>query len=170
MRRPDQDDRSEEQADLGAWAPVVLGLIVAVIGVAASMIVLRREAARPVVGDMVVFRAGVDDRGPWRVHAMVTRIGPSGEPAGVCVLNSSAMAAGGGRILIEARLPSEAMPYRVHWAGKHTDTDGRDCGATADLLIARVDLRKLATAAGGFGVKTKGIEARALVRDGAGFP
>lgn len=175
MRRPDQDDRSkddrsEDGADLGAWAPVVFALIVAIFGVTASLVVLRREAARPVVGDMVVFRAGTDDRGPWRVNALVTRLAPSGEEAGVCVLNSTTMAAGGGSLLVEARLPSEATPYRVHWAGKHTDSGTGDCGAAADLLMARVDLRKLATAAGGFGVRTKGIEARALVRDAAGSP
>lgn len=195
MRRPDQDDRSEDDrgedgAGLGAWAPVVFALLVAIFGVTASLVVLRREAARPVVGDMVVFRAGSDDRGPWRVHALVTRLAPSGEEAGVCVLNSTAMAAGGGSLLVEARLPSEATPYRVHWAGKQTDTGHADtghgntghgnighgnvghgdCGAAADLLMARVDLRKLATAAGGFGVRTKGIDSQALVRDVAGSP
>ena len=175
MRRPDQDDRSkddrsEDGADLGAWAPVVFALIVAIFGVTASLVVLRREAARPVVGDMVVFRAGTDDRGPWRVNAQVTRLAPSGEEAGVCVLNSTTMAAGGGSLLVEARLPSETTPYRVHWAGKRTDTGTGDCGAAADLLRARVDLRKLATAAGGFGVRTKGIDAQALVRGAAGSP
>ena len=175
MRRPDQDDRSkddrsEDGADLGAWAPVVFALIVAIFGVTASLVVLRREAARPVVGDMVVFRAGTDDRGPWRVNAQVTRLAPSGEEAGVCVLNSTTMAAGGGSLLVEARLPSETTPYRVHWAGKRTDTGTGDCGAAADLLMARVDLRKLATAAGGFGVRTKGIDAQALVRGAAGSP
>ena len=175
MRRPDQDDRSkddrsEDGADLGAWAPVVFALIVAIFGVTASLVVLRREAARPVVGDMVVFRAGTDDRGPWRVNAQVTRLAPSGEEAGVCVLNSTTMAAGGGSLLVEARLPSQTTPYRVHWAGKRTDTGTGDCGAAADLLMARVDLRKLATAAGGFGVRTKGIDAQALVRGAAGSP
>ena len=170
MRRPDRDDRSEEHADLGAWAPVVFALIVAIFGVAASLVVLRREAARPVVGDMIVFRAGTEDRGPWRVAAVVTRLAPSGQEAGVCVLNSTAMAAGGGSILVEARLPSETTPYRVHWAGKQTDTGHGDCGTAADLLMTRVDLRKLATAAGGFGVRSKGIDGQALVRNAAGSP
>jgi hypothetical protein len=175
MRRPDQDDRSEDDRsedppDLSAWAPVIMALIVAIVGVTASLVVLRREAARPVVGDMVVFRAGTDDRGPWRVHALVTRLGPSGKEAGVCVLNSTTMAASGGTLLVEARLPSEPTPYRVHWAGKRTDIGHGDCGASADLLMARVDLRKLATSAGGFGVRTKGIDGRTLFTDAAESP
>lgn len=153
MRRPDRDDRSEEHPDLGAWAPVVFALIVAVVGVTASLVVLRREASRPVVGDMIVFRAGTDDRGPWHVHALVTRLGANGQETGACILNSTTMAAGGGRLLVEVRLPSGTTPYRVHWAGKQTDAGHGDCGPTADLLMARVDLRKLATAAGGFGIR-----------------
>lgn len=168
MDRQDQDDRHDGRPDLTAWAPVVLALVVVIVGVTASMFVLRREAMRPTVGDMVVFRAGADDRGPWRVHATATRLGPSGQEAGLCILNSTVMAAGGGSLLVEARLPSDVAPYRVHWAGKRTDTSHHDCGTSADLLMARVDLRKLATAAGGFGVKSKGIRAEALVRTDAG--
>jgi hypothetical protein len=170
MRRRDKHDRQEDSVDPGLWAPVALVLSVALLGVSASVMVLRHEATRPVVGDMVVFRPGTDDRGPWRVNATAWRVDASGQATQACTLSSSVMATGGGSLVVEARLPGEAIRYRVHWAGSRTDSGDRDCGAVADLLMNRIDVRKLATAAGGFGMKTSGFHAAGFIPMGAAMP
>jgi hypothetical protein len=60
------------------------------------------------------------------------------------------MVAGGGSLVVEARRMSSPPVYRVHWAGKYTSRDLHNCGASADLVVSRSDLMRLADVAGGF--------------------
>jgi hypothetical protein len=84
-----------------------------------------------------------DDISPDSMHGAITRN---------CTLSPSAMAEGGGSLVVEARRMSSPPIYRVHWAGERTSTSGADCGRAADLVLSRTDLQKLANTAGGFGV------------------
>jgi hypothetical protein len=65
------------------------------------------------------------------------------------------MHAGGGSVVIEARLPQTGSGYRVHWAGARSSEDPGNCGASADLMLSQADIEVLALAAGGYGVSSK---------------
>ena len=61
------------------------------------------------------------------------------------------MAANGGSVVVEQRSDNKRL-YRVHWAGGRTSDGPDDCGATADLMVRRVDLQLLINAAGSGGL------------------
>jgi hypothetical protein len=73
-----------------------------------------------------------------------------GHPRG-CTLMPPVMAAGGGSFIIEAKETSQPPSYRVHWSGPRTDLGAQDCGRSADLVLQLVQVRALATVAGGYG-------------------
>ena len=71
---------------------------------------------------------------------------------------SSIMAANGGSLIIEAKVTSRPPLFQVHWSGSRTDLGDQDCGGSADLILQLVQLRALATVAGGFGTThTQGL-------------
>ncbi|MGE0221774.1 MAG: hypothetical protein AB7F35_01620 [Acetobacteraceae bacterium] len=170
MWRRDKDDEQEDSADLGVWALVMLVGVVGLLGATASAIALKREAMRPMVGDMIVFRPGVVERSPWRINVTAWRVDPAGQSLGTCTLSSSVMASGGGSLVVEVRLSTQSGRYLVHWAGARTDADERDCGPAADLMMSRVDIRKLATAAGGFGLRLPIPQTAAVMPPGPALP
>jgi hypothetical protein len=65
------------------------------------------------------------------------------------------MAATGGSFVIEAKEMTLPPVYRVHWSGPRTDLGIADCGRSADLGLSLLNLRALATVAGGLGVANK---------------
>jgi hypothetical protein len=50
-----------------------------------------------------------------------------------------------------------SLQYTVHWAGARTSKQGPNCGSDANVMVSRTDLQRLANAAGGFGVRDKGV-------------
>lgn len=157
MRRRDERPGDGDDHDgMAGWMPALAALPLLLFGVFSATLMMQREGGRPMVGDIVVFEPGGPDREFWRVAAVATLVSATGTGR-TCVLNSSVMAATGGSLVVEARLPGESPRFRLRWAGPRTDDGVRDCGRMAELLVGRVDLRKLATAAGGFGVGRKRI-------------
>ena len=80
-----------------------------------------------------------------------------GVPTVTCTLDPNVMATRGGSLVVEGRQNEPIMQYQVHWGGTQTAKENADCGSTANLLVSRIDLQRLANAAGGFGVGNKGI-------------
>jgi hypothetical protein len=67
-----------------------------------------------------------------------------------CILDLETIRRFGGSLVAEARLASEGLSFRMHWAGEHTAPGSGDCGPNADLIVERADLSRLAAAAGGY--------------------
>jgi len=66
------------------------------------------------------------------------------------MLNPGTMAKSRGSVVVEARRLSRPPVYRVHWAGGPTSRGATDCGTSADLVLSRSDLMRLANVAGEF--------------------
>lgn len=90
----------------------------------------------PQVGDLLQFPAHGYIVAQWKIA--VRRIGDGG----ACALQPKAMAAGGGSLVVERRLPG-AWAFQVHWAGARTSNGPDDCGRSADLDIAGAGLQSL---------------------------
>ena len=73
-----------------------------------------------------------------------------------CKLQPVVMASAGGSLVVEQRI-NNSRTFRVHWAGRQTSEPASDCGATADLLVSRIDLQLLSNAVGGPGVEHTGV-------------
>ncbi|MGE0419530.1 MAG: hypothetical protein AB7O80_22215 [Acetobacteraceae bacterium] len=158
MRRRDEQPSEEDGHEgFAAWMPVLAALPLLLVGLFGASLMMQWEGGRPSVGDMVVFQPGSPDRELWRVAVVATTVPDAMSTSRTCILNSRVMVATGGSLVIEARLPGKSPRFRLHWAGPRTAHGDQDCGPSADLLVDRVDLRKLATAAGGFGVGRKGM-------------
>jgi hypothetical protein len=67
------------------------------------------------------------------------------------------MADKGGSLIVEGRQDEPTLQYLVHWAGSVTARTTGNCGTSANLMVSRTDLQRLANSAGGFGVGEKGI-------------
>ena len=80
-----------------------------------------------------------------------------GALAVACALDPNTMAESGGSLVVEGLQTVPSLQYRIHWAGSATAKSNDNCGASADLLVSRTDLQRLANAAGGFGVGDKGM-------------
>lgn len=100
------------------------------------------------VGDIITFEP---DPGPISSGSMMAdgriaahRFGTFG-----CILDLDTLRRHGGSLVMEARLASEGQSFRVHWAGERTAADSGDCGPSADVILDRNDLTRLAAAAGG---------------------
>lgn len=110
---------------------------------------------------MVVFKPGTQRMDLWHINASATdNAGPDLAGSAItrtCILRPSAMAEGGGSLVVEARRMSRPPIYHVHWVGSRTTDGSGDCGGEADLVLSRTDLQKLANTAGGYGAVPKTI-------------
>jgi len=145
-------NRGRLNRDFSVWLPVFLVLPLILVGVFSAAHMMRREAGRPIVGDMIVFQPDTPGREIFRVAVPAVRVNAAPGTPTHCRLDSAVMAAFGGSLVVEQRLPTDPPWFRLSWLGPRTDENGRDCGSAAHVDVTRVDLRKLATAAGGFGV------------------
>jgi hypothetical protein len=159
MIRPDQDPREPNSLSWPAWAPALAAsfLIIAVGGMT-TYLALKFDALRPRVGDMIVFLPMGGDKDTWQLRVATTSVSGRDAAAGPCVFDPNEMAATGGSMVIEAREEASPPMFQLHWAGHHTAKGPGDCGASADLVLDRYDLQRLANSAGGFGVKPAVIE------------
>ena len=145
-------------ADEATVWTTILTILAAALSLFACLLSLG-EAAQigPDVGEIVTF----DPRnGPryWAqpgIPAVYAQLDDQGtddprRPRG-CTLMPPVMAASGGSFVIEAKETSQPPSYRVHWSGPHTDLGAQDCGQSADLVLQLVQVRALATVAGGYG-------------------
>jgi hypothetical protein len=162
MHWRDRRHRYLERASEVTWGPV-LAVVATTLSIAClgSMCFLQLEQFGPEVGAMVVFKPGTQRMDLWHINASaVANAGP--DPAAdaitrACILRPSAMAEGGGSLVVEARRMSRPPIYLVHWVGSRTSDGSGDCGREADLVLSRTDLQKLANTAGGYGAGAKTI-------------
>ena len=115
-------------------------------------VMVQLEQFGPSVGGIIVFKPDSTATERWSVEATMadTDAGlPMADQGRRCTLSPSVMAAQGGSMVIEARRMSRPPLFRVHWIGGHTDMAARDCGTTADIVLERTDLVRLANVAGG---------------------
>ena len=146
-RRPRVDDAAKT---------LVLTLIAGALATATTglSVFSQLNELGPIVGNILVFKRSEVMADWWRVKATIDeRAFATWQGGGVvrtCDLSPSAMVAGGGSLVVEARRMSSPPLYRVHWAGKYTSRGLDNCGASADLVVSRSDLMRLADVAGGF--------------------
>jgi len=146
-----------ERAPAAAWLPVLAALAIMVTGCLSTFLVLQLDAFRPNIGDIVAFKPGSQDTDVWQMTIPATLVSAMGVPVEACSLDPNVMAEHGGSMIVEGRQDVPAVQYRVHWAGSATARTDGNCGSSANLLVSRTDLQRLANAAGGFGVAGKGI-------------
>jgi hypothetical protein len=155
MKQHDDQKSDRRETALAVWAPALAAMGIMLTGFLGTLMVLQLDAFRPGVGDIVVFRPNSQDSDVWQLQVPATEVsGRQGVSA--CTLNPTVMATNGGSLVVEARRDTSPPVYRLHWAGKQTDSGPTDCGSAADFSVTRTDLQKLANAAGGFGVNDKG--------------
>lgn len=161
MRQPDQHEPSRNTTphgtSLAAWLPVLAAMAIMVTGCLSTFLVLQLDEFRPKVGDIVAFRPASQDTDMWQMTIPATILSMKGSPVSDCTLDPNVMADAGGSLIVEGRQEDPSLQYRVHWAGSKTAATSGNCGGSADLLVSRTDLQRLANAAGGFGVGDKGI-------------
>jgi hypothetical protein len=161
MRRPEQQGPSRNGTPSGTslapWLPVLAAMAIMVTGCLSTFLVLQLDEFRPKVGDIVAFRPASQDTDMWQMTIPATEVSSQGSPLAECSLDPNVMAERGGSLVVESRQDQPALQYRVHWAGSDTARPTGNCGTSANLLVSRTDLQRLANAAGGFGVGEKGI-------------
>lgn len=161
MRRSDPHEPSRNQAPHGpplvAWLPVLAAMAIMITGCLSTFLVLQLDEFRPKVGDFVVFKPGSQDTDMWQLTIPATVLSASGAPVAACSLDPNVMAETGGSLVVESRRDEPSLQYGIHWAGAETAQASGNCGSSADLLVSRTDLQRLANAAGGFGVADKGV-------------
>jgi hypothetical protein len=131
-------------------------MAIMVTGCLSTFLVLQLDEFRPKVGDIVVFKPASQDTDMWQMIIPATLVSAVGSPLADCSLNPNVMADKGGSLIVEGLEDDPSLQYRVHWAGSATAQTTGNCGGSADLLVSRTDLQRLANAAGGFGVGDKG--------------
>ena len=137
---------------------MVLAIAIMVIGCATTLFLLQLDAFRPGLGDIVAFEPMTADTGLWQLAIEANRASASGSADIACALDPNVMSEKGGSLIVEGRQDQPNLLYRVHWAGSATArSHPGDCGDSADLLVSRTDLQRLANAAGGFGTSGKGL-------------
>lgn len=160
MRRPDQQDPTRHDTrhatPWAAWLPVLVAMAIMATGCLSTFLVLQLDEFRPKVGDIVAFKPGSQDTDMWEMIIPATLVSTMGSPVSECSLDPNVIAENGGSLVVEGLQDKPTLQYRLHWAGSETARSG-DCGASANLLVSRTDLQRLANAAGGFGVGDKGI-------------
>ena len=88
----------------------------------------------------------------WQLEVPTYRPTQAGNTT--CTMDPAVIVRLGGSLVVEARDDATpAVQYRLHWAGAHSANGAGDCAGSADIAVSRVDLQKLANAAGGFGVE-----------------
>jgi hypothetical protein len=161
MRRPDQHEPSHDNTphgtSLAAWLPVLAAMAIMVTGCLSTFLVLQLDEFRPKVGDIVAFKPGSQDTDMWQMAIPATTMSAMGSPLAECSLDPNVMAEKGGSLVVEGLQDNPSLQYRIHWAGSATAKTDGNCGDSANLLVSRTDLQRLANAAGGFGVGDKGI-------------
>jgi hypothetical protein len=156
MRLGDHGHNEGQDTHWVAAAAAVLVAFVMLVGSFATFVLIDLDALRPKVGDMVVFRPNTQEQDIWQVEVPVYQ--PAARGHTTCVLDPAVIARQGGSLVVEAR--DEARPaaeYRLHWAGAHSANGTGDCAGSADVTVSRIDLQKLANAAGGFGLNHMGV-------------
>jgi len=128
-------------------------VLIVAIGGMTTYLALKFDSLRPRVGDMIVFVPTQGDVDSWQLAVATTAVSGRDAAVGPCVFDPNTMSAGGGSLVIESRQDASPPRFLLHWAGQHTANGPGDCGATADVMLDRYDLQRLANAAGGFGVK-----------------
>jgi hypothetical protein len=165
MSQPDQHKPSRnttpqgtpQGTSLASWLPVLAAMAIMVTGCLSTFLVLQLDEFRPKVGDIVAFRPGSQDTDMWQMTIPGTLVSAMGSPVSECSLDPNVMAEKGGSLVVEGRQDDPSLQYLVHWAGSETAKTNGNCGGSANLLVSRTDLQRLANAAGGFGVGDKGI-------------
>lgn len=161
MRRGDRRKAAPEETPAGTrlpvWVPALLAVAIMVTGCMTTLAVLQLDAFRPGLGDIVAFEPTTAGTDLWQLAIEANRVSPAGSPAVECALDPNVMAEKGGSLIVEGRQDKPTLLYRVHWAGSATARLRGDCGDSADLLVSRTDLQRLANAAGGFGTGVKGF-------------
>jgi hypothetical protein len=148
--------RSRRPSGEVSLTAVILGLVVgALLTVTTGLWCMRQlEEFGPSVGGIIVFKPDPIASERWVVNAVRLEHGFFGRSRNDnvrrCVLSPGVMAKAGGSLVIEARRMSRPPTFHVHWAGGHTENGAGDCGSAADLLLERIDVMRLANAAGGF--------------------
>jgi hypothetical protein len=160
MRRPDQQDPTrhgtQQTTPWTAWLPVLVAMAIMATGCLSTFLVLQLDEFRPKVGDIVAFKPGTQDTDMWEMNIPATLVSSTGSPIAACSLDPNVIAEQGGSLVVESLRSQPTVQYRLHWAGAETARSG-DCGASANILVSRTNLQRLANAAGGFGVGSKGI-------------
>lgn len=126
-------------------------------GILTTLLALEVDGLRPKVGDIVVFVPGSQEADPWQLEVAATEVSGDALSINTCKLDPKVMSRDGGSLVVEARRETAPPIYRLHWAGRSTAAGQGDCGPAADVTVTRLDLQKLANAAGGFGVANKGL-------------
>jgi hypothetical protein len=158
MIRPDQDPHQPASMSWLGWAPALAAaLLILALGGVTTYLALRFDALRPRVGDMIVFVPTTSDGDTWQLQVATTSVAGRDQAAGPCVFDPNEMSSGGGSLIVETREETNPPRFQLHWAGQHTAKGAGDCGATADVMLDRFDLQRLANSAGGFGVKPTAI-------------
>jgi hypothetical protein len=159
MIRPDQDPREPTSLSWPPWAPALIAaLFIVATGGMTTYLVLKFDALRPRVGDMIVFIPTSSDGDSWQLQVATTSVSGRDPTAGPCVFDPNEMAATGGSLIVEVREDTSPPRFQLHWAGQHTAKGAGDCGSAADVTLDRYDLQRLANAAGGFGVRPSVFE------------
>lgn len=161
MRQPDQHEPSRNNAphgtSLATWLPVLAAMAIMVTGCLSTFLVLQLDEFRPKIGDIVAFAPGSEDTDMWQMSIPATVASATGSPEAKCSLDPNVMAEKGGSVIVEGLQHEPSLRYRIHWAGSETAQTTGNCGDSANLLVSRTDLQRLANAAGGFGIGNKGI-------------
>lgn len=161
MRQSDQHEPSRHDAShstgWAAWLPVLAAMAIMITGCLSTFLVLQLDHFRPKVGDIVAFKPGTQDTDMWQMTIPATLLSTMGASLSGCSLEPNTMAEGGGSLVVEGLQTQPSLQYRVHWSGSPTAKTADNCGQSADLLVSRTDLQRLANAAGGFGVADKGV-------------
>jgi hypothetical protein len=153
MQLGDHEGNGGQNTGWMAVGPAVLAISVMLIGCIVTFLLINLEALRPKVGDMVVFHPTTQEQDAWQLEVPTWR--PTADGRHTCLMDPAVIVHQGGSLVIEARDDSTpASQYRLHWAGAHSANGAGDCAGQADIAVSRVDLQKLANAAGGFGVET----------------
>jgi hypothetical protein len=132
-------------------------MAIMVTGCLSTFLVLQLDEFRPKVGDIVAFKPGSQDTDMWQMAIPAIMMSAMGSPLAECSLDPNVMAEKGGSLVVEGLQDDPSLQYRIHWAGSATAKTDGNCGDSANLLVSRTDLQRLANAAGGFGVGDKGI-------------
>jgi hypothetical protein len=161
MRHPNPDQRGRNNSPLhsglAAWLPVLAAMAIMLTGCLSTFLVLQLDEFRPKIGDIVVFKPGLQDPDMWQMTIPAQMVSSKGAPAGRCVLDPDVIAKKGGSLIVEGLQLKPSLEYMVHWAGSRSTHGRENCGTNTELTVSRTNLQRLANAAGGFGVGNKGI-------------
>jgi hypothetical protein len=146
-RRRAQIGRPRRQrVDDALWSWVLTLIAGALLVVTTALSAFSElEQLGPSIGSIIVFRQMPNPTEWWHIEAKLTD-----HPGQTCILSPAVMGTTGGSLIVEARQLSTPPVYHVHWGGKHTGRGAADCGVSADIILSRSDLMRLADVAGGF--------------------